>query len=202
MSLRKQTIAIDLDDVLASSAQGFVAFSNKKWGTNLTVEDFTEQWGVMWGVDIDEERRRAGDVYDARIIRKFSSVDRAKPVLQKLSEDYHLIVMTSRVNRMKEDTFEWLDTHYKGIFDDVHFSGFYDKITKSSHSYTKAEICREIGSDYLIDDQIKHCFAAAKAGIESLLFGNFSWNQYEELPSRVTRVRDWNEIGEYFAGRG
>ncbi|HYF96495.1 MAG TPA: hypothetical protein VD947_00480, partial [Patescibacteria group bacterium] len=82
MSFRKQTIAVDLDDVLAAGAQGFVDFSNRRWGTQLKVEDFTERWADIWGVDLEEEKRRANDIYEARIIKEFASLDRAKSVLQ------------------------------------------------------------------------------------------------------------------------
>lgn len=193
------TIAVDLDDVLSAGAQGFVDFSNKRWGTNLTVDDFTERWAEIWEVDLEEEKRRAHIVYDSGIMRRYKRLDRALPVLTKLSETYKLVVLTSRVRRIEKDTMEWLDKHFPGIFTEVHFAGFYDELTSDSHTYTKAEISREIGADYLIDDQLKHCFAAASAGIEAILFGDYSWNRTEELPAKVTRVKNWQEVGEYFA---
>ncbi len=199
MSQNRKTIAVDLDDVLSANAKGFVEFSNKRWATSLTVDDFTERWAEMWEVDLEEEKRRAQDFYEARVIRRFETIDRAKPVLSKLAKDYKLVVLTSRVKRMQKDTFDWLEKHFSGIFDDVHFSGFYDELTLDSHLYTKAEISREIGADYLIDDQLKHCFAVAGVGIETLLFGEYSWNREVALPPKVTRVKNWQEVGEYFA---
>ena len=178
MSPKKQTIAVDLDDVLSAGAQGFVDFSNKRWGTNLSVDDFTERWAEIWEVDLGEEKRRADDIYESRIIKHYAKLDKSKHVLDKLSEDYRLVVLTSRVKRMEADTLDWLDKHFGKIFEEVHFSGFYDNLTSKSHLYTKAELSLEIGADYLIDDQLKHSFAAAEAGIEALLFGNYKWNQF------------------------
>lgn len=37
-----KTIAVDLDDVLSASVPGFVAYSNKRWGTTLTLDDYDE----------------------------------------------------------------------------------------------------------------------------------------------------------------
>lgn len=196
--MKKQVIAVDLDDVLAAGAQGFIDFTNKRWGTNLTVNDFSERWGDIWGVELEEEIERAEVVYEARVIREFNALYKAKPVLTRLAGEYKLVIMTSRVQRMQQDTFDWLDKHYEGIFEEIHFSGFYDKITKHSHNYTKAELCREIGADYLIDDQLKHCFGAAEAGIKTLLFGDYKWNQAAKLPAGVVRVKDWTEVEEYF----
>ena len=52
----------------------------------------------------------------------------------------------------------------------------------------------------MIDDQPKHCLSAAECGVEALLFGNYRWNQLADLPDRVTRVQDWEEVERYFGG--
>ncbi|HEX5456600.1 MAG TPA: hypothetical protein VFW77_04525 [Candidatus Saccharimonadales bacterium] len=201
MSLKK-TIAIDLDDVLAAGAQGFVDYSNKRWGTNLTIADYTERWAQMWQVDIHEERRRARDIYNSGVVRKFKIMDKAMPVLTRLSKNYKLVVLTSRVRSIEKDTRDWLEEHFKGLFADIHFSGFYDELTHYSHTYTKDEISKEIGANYLIDDQLKHCVAAANAGVTSLLFGDYSWNKAENLPPGVIKAKNWKEVEGYFAKRG
>ena len=51
---KRLTIAVDIDDVLARQVEGLVTFSNQRWGTVLTVDDYDEDWGVMWGVDLEE----------------------------------------------------------------------------------------------------------------------------------------------------
>jgi 5'(3')-deoxyribonucleotidase len=156
----------------------------------------------MWQVDIHEEKRRAQDIYDSGVVRKFRLMDKAKPVLSRLSKDYRLVVLTSRVKSIEKDTRDWIDEHFENIFDDIHFAGFYDELTHSSHLYTKDEISQQIGADYLVDDQLKHCIAAAGVGITSLLFGEYSWNKAKNLPEGVKRVKNWEEIEEYFAKRG
>lgn len=202
MSSTKKTIAVDLDDVLSAGAQGFIDFSNKKWGTNLTLNDFTERWAEMWKVDLEEERRRAKEIYSSGIVRDFKVLDKAYHVLAELSKTYRLVVLTSRVKKIEKDTRDWLDEYFKDIFDEIHFSGFYDKLTLNSHLYTKAEISKEIRADYLIDDQLKHCLAAAEIGVETLLFGDYRWNVLDNLPSGVKRVSNWDKVGEYFAEKG
>ncbi|HLA48993.1 MAG TPA: hypothetical protein VJY84_00415, partial [Candidatus Saccharimonadales bacterium] len=62
----------------------------------------------------------------------------------------------------------------------------------------KAEVCREIGADYLVDDQPKHCLAAADAGITALLFGDYKWTRVNNLPKNVIKVRNWPAVLEYF----
>ena len=49
--MTKKVIAVDIDDVLAESARNLVEYSNKSWGTNITVDDYDEDWAKLWQVD-------------------------------------------------------------------------------------------------------------------------------------------------------
>lgn len=203
MPKTKPIIAVDIDDVLADNAGGFIAFSNKRWGTHLTVDDYDEHWGKMWQLDKAEEiEQRAIEFHASGIIGMYKHVAEAKPVLLKLSHRYKLVIVTSRRSVVTEETHAWLDSYFKDIFADIYFAGFYDNQRLGFH-HTKAELCKEIGVSYLIDDQLKHCLAAAAIGIETLLFGNYKWNQTDKpLHKGVTRVDDWNEIADYFKAKG
>jgi uncharacterized HAD superfamily protein len=199
----KPTIAIDLDDVLAASAQGLVAFSNERWGTNLTVDDYSEDWGKMWQIDRAAERERAKAVHSSRMFPDLLPHEDALAVLKRLKPSYDLVIATSRVIHVHSETLAWLERHYAGIFSGVHTSGIYDDgASDEAHRITKAELVREIGADYLIDDQLKHCLAVAEAGIETVLFGNYAWNQYDgPLPAGITRCANWVAVEAYFNGR-
>ena len=102
---------------------------------------------------------------------------------------------------MESVTLDWLHEHYNGIFDEVYFSGLWD--SKRDPSYMDAQHkgarCVEIGADFLIDDQPKHCEGAIGAGLNAaLLFGEYPWNVHAAQPSEVTRVPDWSAVAEYF----
>lgn len=200
----KPIIAVDIDDVLAASAADFIKFSNKKWGTNLTIDDYDEHWAKMWQVDHKEEVRRSKVVHDEEVFLKFSHFPEARRVLEKLSKRYRLVIVTSRIRALKKGTLEWIEGSFGNLISEFHFAGIWDDIEKNSAEKvkaTKAEVVRQIGADYLIDDQPKHCFAAAGAGITSLLFGDYKWNRNIELPQGVVRAKNWKEIQEYFDGR-
>jgi 5'(3')-deoxyribonucleotidase len=198
MSKRK-TIAVDIDDVLAASAEGWVNYSNQKWGTKLQVDDYDEDWAKMWGVDHQERLKRAQHLYRSGLVSTFQKIDEAKHVLEKLSKKYKLVITTSRVQAVQKDTLEWIDRYYKGLFDEVHLAGFFDGGHQDAYKMTKAELCKSIGADYLIDDHPKHCFAVAEAGMITLLFGDYVWNRnIKELPPGVIRVKNWQEVLEFF----
>ncbi len=201
--MTRETIAVDIDDVLAAFAKGFTDFSNQKWGTHLTPDDYNEHWAVVWGVD-EQEAKKRGKIIHAnatKILGGLSHDPNAKSTLVKLAKKYKLVIVTSRRRAIQKDTLEWLDKHFKGIFAELHFAGIWDDLEKDLKfrlKATKAEIVKQIGADYLIDDQPKHCFAAAEAGIMSLLFGDYRWNRSVQLPKGVIRVKSWQEVLEYF----
>ena len=198
MSDPEKIIAVDIDDVLAANAESFVAFSNERWGTKLATGDYNEHWAEMWGIDNEETEKRAHEFHNSGAIGRYRHYNDAKPVLAELSAYYKLVIITSRRRIVHDETLEWINLHFEDVFQEVHFAGMWDEITKDSSKATKAALCVEIGAGYLIDDQLKHCLAAAEAGLQTLLFGDYSWNYTDSLPDGVTRVRDWAAVKDYF----
>lgn len=194
----KPVIAIDVDEVLALNAPGFVDFSNRRWGTSLKPEDYHEHWAELWQVNEEESEKRAVEYHASGTIRDLEAISDAKQVLEKLSNSYKLVVLTSRRAIVEKDTRDWLATNFRGVFDEIHFAGIWDKVTKGRMNMTKASLLRELGADYFIDDQPRHCFAAAEAGIKVLLFGDYKWNHGLDLPKGVTWTKNWQEVLEYF----
>lgn len=198
--MAKKTIAIDIDDVLADNAAGFVAFSNRKWGTNLRPEDYDEHWAKVWAIDNEEVERRATAFHESGVFRTYAHADTAMPVLKRLSLEYNLIIVTSRRLQIQGETLEWVHRHYPGIFSDetIHFAGIWDTIDNHSIHRTKADVVEQLGADILIDDQLKHCQAVVETGRQALLFGDYSWNRLDKLPSGMVRVADWAAVEQFF----
>ena len=201
--MTKPIIAIDIDDVLADYADGFIQFTNEHWGTSLTIDDYDEHWANVWKVEHDEVVKRADKIHELRMIKGLLHKAEACDVLSRLSDRYQLIIVTSRRIQNKEDTLEWLKLHYPMIMpQEVTFSGFYDTISDDSVHRTKGKIVSSLGAAFLIDDQLKHCVSATKHGVQSLLFGNYSWNRGEDLPDGVSRVGNWQEVEDFFNSYG
>ena len=194
--MRRLRIAVDVDDVLAENAAGIVAFSNQRWGTNLTVDDYDEHWAKMWQVDNAEVERRTAEIVSTSLSAGYGHIGGALEVLEQLAQHHHLMIATSRCLQVKGDTIAWIDEHFPGIFAStaVYFSGIWDELTNDSHRATKAELMTQINADVLIDDQLKHCQAVAAHGRNALLFGNYAWNQAATLPAGVVRCANWYEV--------
>ena len=189
-------IAIDVDDVLAENAAGFVAFSNQRWGTKLSIDDYDEHWATMWRVDNKEVERRAREFHSSAAMRSYGHIGGAFESLKRLSSRHHLVIATSRRLQMRHDTLQWVDEHFPGIFSSsaVYFAGIWDDVKDDSHLMTKSELIDQIGADVLIDDQLKHCLAVGESGRHALVFGDYSWNRLEELPEGVIRCLSWSDV--------
>ena len=181
--MRRLRIAIDIDDVLAENAIGFVAFSNERWGTRLRVDDYSEHWSEMWHVDSEEAERRAHVFHDSSAIRGYAHIGGAEEVLRNMSQ-------------VQSDTLLWIEEHFPGIFASsaVYFSGLWDIVHEGSHKLTKTELITQINADVLIDDQLKHCLAVSETGRNAILFGDYTWNRADSLPDRVVRCHSWSEV--------
>ncbi len=197
----KRTIAVDIDDVLAANAAGIVSYSNQKWGTHLAPEDFRENWAGMLQISHEEAEKRAKEFHLAGVVGQYPHDETAKAVLKQLGSRYKLVITTSRRQELVKETTEWIAKYFSGIFEEIHYAGLFDDFTENSHLATKAELCQQIGADYLIDDQLKHCLAAAEVGIEAVLFGDYKWNQAATLPPKVIRAKTWSDVLEYFEER-
>ncbi|MCX6716295.1 MAG: hypothetical protein NT077_04795 [Candidatus Taylorbacteria bacterium] len=194
----KPIIAIDIDDVIAANAPAFIEFSNQRFGTHLTTDDYHERWAELWKVDHEEAERRSSEFHESGHVYTYKVIPGAQEVLKDLKIRFKLVLITSRRLSIEKLTRSWIEKYYSEIFDDVVFAGFFDTPGKDRLKLTKASLAKNAEADFLIDDQLKHVEAAASIGIKGLLFGEYSWNKKEELSLNVVRVRDWNEILEYF----
>lgn len=197
----KQTIAVDIDDVISAQNDHMRKFANRNYGHNHTREEFlnaeADYWGYwqhVWGVSKEEQDKRVKHYSDSGELLKQKTVPDAIDAIRKLKNDYNLVVVTSRHDDYINHTHQWLDIHFPKIFSDVHFVSVWSKDNQSS----KASICQAVGAGYLIDDNAAHCNLAAEVGVLSLLFGDYGWNRKEKLSKGVVRVKNWQEVLNYF----
>jgi FMN phosphatase YigB (HAD superfamily) len=198
----KKKILWDIDDVLVASAPGFVKYSNERWGHNLVADDYHEAWDLVWGVSLEEAIRRADELHISGVVGTYAHFPEAVAVLQNLAAKYEHLAGTSRRITLRPETEALIHQGpFKDLFSAIHYLGIWDtdKPVKEQLKLTKAELCKALRADYLVDDQLKHCIGAAEAGVPALLFGNYRWNQTDKpLPNGITRVADWRAVQEFF----
>jgi 5'(3')-deoxyribonucleotidase len=190
----RESIAIDIDDVLADHVEAFIEFSNRNYNTQFSVQDYDDDWKSLWNVDRDEVERRASEFHSSENLAAFAVKDRAKLALKSLAARYDLYIVTARRQKLIDTTHEWISRHFPGTFQGVHFV----PIWEPDNTVTKAEICRAINATYLIDDLPRHINIAATGGIKAILFGAYTWNMNEPVEKGVTLCKDWDSVLEYF----
>jgi len=185
-------IGIDIDDVVCEFVKLYLEFHNNKFETNFTFKDISKH--LFWenlGLTRDEIQPHFQDFrHNHLLLENFPIVDGCKEAIFNLSESAEIIFITSRPENIMPETRRFLEKN---------FSGINFKLIRSGEVYgngkTKADICKEIGIDVLIEDSLPFCLNCSKIGIKSLLFDK-PWNQEEKLPGSVIRVKNWEEISE------
>jgi uncharacterized HAD superfamily protein len=198
--MSRETIAVDVDDVLASEREAVRNYINGEFGTDHTLDDYSVEgpyeryWEHVWQVPDEVARQRFEAYLRSGIHESMRAHDGAVGTIERLRENYDLAVVTSRQDILFDITRAWLEECFPRAFKRVEFVAAWSKDEKVS----KAVVCRGIGASYLIDDNLDNCRVAAEVGIKGLLFGNYGWNRNKDLPPGVVRVENWKSIGEYF----
>lgn len=189
----KKTIAVDVDDVLVPHE------------THLA-EQFRQYFDVHYPHDHlhglsallpEEQKPQVKEIMNRFLtseeFRSVEPVEGATSAMRQLDKCYRLVVITSRPKIVHDITKEWLNWHFPNVFNDIHF-------VNASYGWgelrgvSKREVCQQANAQYLVDDSLLHIQEAAEYGVNGLLFGDYPWNQAEELPAGTVRVKGWEEV--------
>ncbi len=184
-------IACDIDDVLVDLCSAVAAFHNERYGTSLRKEDFTSHraWEV-WGGTREEMIDKMNIFCASREFAFLPVMEGAYEALVRLAEQYTLVAVTGRPDELRDVTRALLDREFTGLFREVYHTNFF---THARVAQSKADVCREIGAEIIIEDVPDHVVSCANAGIRVLLFDQ-PWNRGEMVCNgRIDRVHSWDE---------
>lgn len=202
--MKKPVIAVDIDDVLASSTDALRVVVNNQLGVTLSPEAYkidADYWGyyeTVWesngllnriSLDGLEAQMRQDQSHIAPMPDAFT-------ILSQIQSNYDLIVVTARSSKWAEATDGWLQAHYPAMFSEVIFAEGLEGIQEKS----KGDLCFEAGAHWLIDDNIEHALSALERGLQVIVFGEYGWH-YKGMPDGVIACKDWSAVGEYFRAR-
>jgi len=185
-------IAIDIDDVLAEFIEGFIQFHNRMYGTSLIKKNMITYsfWDIL-NETKEEGVKRLYNFFNSSDFREIPPNKDALDILNILKKNHKLVVITSRPNTFEKKTREWINHHFPGIFSEIYF--LYNEDIREKRNKTKGEICEKLKVDVFIEDSLVYAEGCANKGIKVLLL-DCPWNQSEELPENVVRIKDWNEV--------
>ncbi|CAM9519065.1 unnamed protein product [Scytosiphon promiscuus] len=190
----RKVIAVDVDEVLGHFVLRLCAFHNDRHGTQLTPEHFDSyNFHEVWGGNRAEADEKMRDFFESpHFLEGLPVVDGAEEVLRKHAQDFDLQIVTSRQDILQDHTRQWINTHYAGIFGELHFGNHF-----STHGVvrSKPDLCGMIGAVMIIDDNMRYATECAAAGIRTCLFGDYAWNRTSDpLPENVRRTVSWAEV--------
>lgn len=190
--MKKRIIAIDCDDVIVGTAPAILDFYNREYGATLELKDFYSKDLALWAAD--DEQTAIGRVDAFLMTSEYQHMppfQEAIDIIHQISKHHELHVVTGRSDFLTQATEDMLNKYFPGIFRSVEYTNFFSKTPRS-----KADVTRQLGADLLIDDHLHHAEVVAATGVDVYLFGEYPWNQTDQLPPRITRVRDWTTVAE------
>ena len=197
----KKSIAVDCDDVIVNTALPMLDHYNRTYGTRVELKDFYTNDLSLWNSPDEATAVRRFDMFgQSPEFFKLTPTQAAIETLRDLKKYYELHIVTGRPSFVEQSTLHWVEQFLPGIFTSVIFTNFFVVDETQPPPRSKADVCTELGVEYLIDDHLHHAEVVAAAGIPVLLFGDYPWNVAEELPKGIQRVSDWAAVRRILLG--
>jgi 5'(3')-deoxyribonucleotidase len=185
----KLVIAIDCDDVLIASTEYLVEAYNKQYGTQVTLarahESDNEEWNAP---DSKVVLDRLSQIQMTEQYGLLQPSPEAVAAVRSLAKHHELHLITARDQSVEAVTMSMLNTYLKDCFTTIEHVG---------HGRPKGEVCRQLGADILVDDNVKHLLSALECGMrpgQALHFGAYPWNDHATLPAGVVQCNDWSSV--------
>lgn len=192
MPLERQSVAVDLDDVLFDFIGYFFEWHNQQYGSQLVNEDM--RFGMLiwdvWGGTKEEAAERIPAFFQEVDLLNMQPMAGSVEALDQLKERYRLHVVSARDASAAEVSENWIDNYFPGVFAEVHL-GIANPLDQGE-AMSKAEMCVQVGAKVLIDDQVVHARECAERGIKLLVLGDKPWSREQTLPHNSYRVNNWS----------
>lgn len=186
--MRRLVIAVDCDDVLVKTGEFFVTQYNQQYGTNVTLERSHDGTYDGWGVDHATMLERFGEMLKTDEYKALGPEPEEIQILKELAKDHELHVVTARRAEERAGTQAMIDRDVPQVFQSLELVGF---------EGSKGDVCRRLGVDVLIDDNVRHLQDAVDKGLPSegaLLFGEYPWNTTSGFPDPFLRCPNWESV--------
>lgn len=169
--------------MIADLAPALLDFLNAKYNSDL-VKDNIRGWNLWEYGRIRKEDCKEGirDFIASGKYGELSLINGAKEALQRIASVHSIYIVTWRSSLWKDDTINWLKKHKLNFYKEIYFS----------ENKQKDDICRAIGADLAIDDNLNQ--ARAMSVLCPVLLFDQPWNRTEEEIQNVIRVYCWTDV--------
>jgi hypothetical protein len=178
-------IAVDIDEVLVP-----FLFPMAKWrGLQLPgKEKYPYLYRDIFSIPESESQKMVRAFYGSQAFKQLKPIPGARKKLTLLRERADKIyVVTGRQDIVRDTTEWWLDKYFPDIFDDLIFTNSFTPL-----EIKKADICRSLALDTIIDDNIGICTDCISNGINAVHF--VGKDVYPWCEETNISVRGWEEV--------
>ncbi|WP_413728940.1 5' nucleotidase, NT5C type [Sodalis sp. RH22] len=171
-----QTIAIDMDEVIADFNSKMIRHFNAEFGEHIGLNDLAGQTIQQLRPALREKINQM--IGEPAFFSDLDVIAGAQDVVRELSGKYHVFITTAAMEFPASFTakFNWLQTHF-GFLSAMNFVFCGNK--------------RILNADFLIDDNVRHFEHFVGEGILFTAPHNIHARGYR-------RVNDWREVADLF----
>ena len=198
----KYTVAVDLDEVLGGFLPALTQWHNRVYGTTFSVDDYRSySYCDLWGGSNADSVAKVHEFFQAsEFATGVRPIAGAVRTLRSLLDRARFVVVTSRQHVIAEQTRDWIERHFAGIFAGIEMGNHYDLASPNPDDMTlagaaggsvkrsKPDMCADVGAVALIDDSVKYACQCATACCDgdgpflTILFGEYGWNTGDHVP--------------------
>lgn len=192
--MKKLTIGVDIDNVIADSTPSYIAKFNEVFGTSVVIDNVTDFYHLEKNTKIDLERVVnfiETTVHTHEFQLSIQPYQDPIGIIKEWGKRGHIIhYITARPTSIKKSTIKWLKKHgfiLSGT--KVHLQDY--KVYKRDVEFKK-DVVEKLEIDIMIEDNRD----IAKAMDIPVFLIDKPWNQ-GALSQNIHRVYGWSEIEEF-----
>ncbi|MEO6508987.1 MAG: hypothetical protein ABIO02_03465 [Patescibacteria group bacterium] len=186
-------IAIDIDSVLSDSHTSLVNYLNEVNKTSMVPDDFYDfNMPLILGCTVEEADRILSDWYKTTHFQNMKILEGSIEAVNYLATEHNLYCVTSRPFEIEHITIKWINSNFPTIFKEITHTNDGSYATKYNNT-TKSSVCKKIGAEVIIEDNIRYAADCAENGITTFLM-EMPWNRSQEVHPEIIRVKNWKDF--------
>ena len=185
-------VAFDLDEVLADFNSKLLQFHNENYGTNFAVSDLHSYnlWET-WGGTREQAIQKVFRFYESPYFENIKPFDEAIGIIEKLSKNNELVIITSRPTQLESVTTDWVHIFFPQKFSKILLTHHYSNDGKIGKE--KDEVCSQESIDVIVEDSLEWAQKCSRRNVKAILLDR-PWNQTGPANENIIRVEHLNEI--------
>jgi 5'(3')-deoxyribonucleotidase len=181
-------IAVDLDEVLFPLLKPMMKYHRVNEPSTMR---YPYKFSEVFGVTPDRAQSMLYAYCDTYEFENQRPVIGARHNVEAISQNVDkMYIVTGRQEFLRDKTEKWIQTHFPNVFNDIIFTNSY-----TPDEIRKADVCKALNADLVIDDLIETCKDCKELKIKSINYIGipvYPWCTPER--SEIFKAASWTDI--------